>query len=395
MTKVAQYSFSDPAGSDTANAEYRWDARHVLASIVEASVDAIVYLDPDLIIRTWNRGAENTYGYSVAEAIGRSFEILIPANKLEEWRRLCDRPDLKVCVQGLETVRIRQDGYRLRVSETFSPVRGADGNFAGFSSISRDISARKIAEENLQKSEARYRLLANAMPQIVFTANEFGDNQFVNERWSVYSGHPAEHALGSAWLSIIHPEDQKHSISGWLKATGTGGTFESEHRLLRADGEYRWHLTRAVPVRAADGLVTGWIGTSTDIHDRKVAEANLALSEERVRLAQSAAGLVIWDLDLRLDRYAETADFFQQFEFEPGTPVGFADWILRIHPGDRDRIRAITSDPAMHASGFEIRFRVLRSDGTLRNLVGKGSTILDSQGRPARVIGVNVEDFTR
>ena len=265
-------------------------AQALLASIVEASTDAMIYLDGAGVIRAWNRGAANTYGYAAEETLGRSFEMLVPADRLNEWRNLRRTAGGNRAAGELETVRLRKDGYRVAAAVTFSAVRSATGEVIGYSSIERNISERKRVEETLRKSEAQYRLLANAMPQIVYTNNAAGEADFINDHGAEYTGCPSDELLRLGWTQLLHPDDRESTVAAWKSAVATGRAFQHEYRLRRADGEYRWHLSRAHTVKNAQGEVTGWIGTSTDIHDSKMAEENLRASEERLRLAQTSSG---------------------------------------------------------------------------------------------------------
>jgi PAS domain S-box-containing protein len=130
---------------------------------------------------------------------------------------------------------------------------------------------QEIAELE-RASEARYRTLAEAMPQLVWRADPEGRATYYNERWFAYTGlRPAE-ATGSDWQSIIHPDDLPTTLARWEQAAETGGEFEMEYRFRRADGTYRWHLGRAVPVRGTDGEIESWVGTATDIDDKRRAE---------------------------------------------------------------------------------------------------------------------------
>jgi PAS domain S-box-containing protein len=130
---------------------------------------------------------------------------------------------------------------------------------------------QEIAELE-RASEARYRTLAEAMPQLVWRADPGGRATYYNERWFAYTGlRPAE-ATGSDWQSIIHPDDLPTTLARWEQAAETGGEFEMEYRFRRADGTYRWHLGRAVPVRGTDGEIESWVGTATDIDDKRRAE---------------------------------------------------------------------------------------------------------------------------
>jgi PAS domain S-box-containing protein len=148
---------------------------------------------------------------------------------------------------------------------------------------------RKRAEEAITESEARIREMADAMPQIVYTCGPDGLVDYGNEQWVEYVGVPVEQSIGRKWIEAIHPDDRE-STRNWLMESGDKGQpFEIEHRLRRKDGQYRWHLARGTPIRDAQGLVVKWIGTSTDIHDRKEAEAEREelLARERVARAEA------------------------------------------------------------------------------------------------------------
>jgi PAS domain S-box-containing protein len=146
----------------------------------------------------------------------------------------------------------------------------------------RDITERKRAEAELQASEQRYRSLADAMPQIVWTARADGYNDYYNQRWFEYTGMTLEQTEGWGWQPVLHPEDVERCLRSWATAVQTGQSYEIEYRFRRAsDGAYRWHLGRAFPMRAPDGQILKWFGTATDIDDQKQAE------EERARLLAS------------------------------------------------------------------------------------------------------------
>jgi PAS domain S-box-containing protein len=158
--------------------------------------------------------------------------------------------------------------------------------------LEREIAERTHAEEvqvkiteTLRESEQRFRQLADAMPQIVWTAGPDGDVEYYNQRWYDYSGATFEQSKGRGWGAWIHPEDLPSCLEAWARALETGTNFEFESRVRRAsDGTYHWHLARAEAVRSAEGHVSKWFGTCTDIEDQKAAKqaaeaANRAKSE--------------------------------------------------------------------------------------------------------------------
>ena len=165
-------------------------------------------------------------------------------------------------------------------------------------SVSRDITERNRTEEALRKSEAEFRVLAEAMPQIIWVTRPDGWHTHFNQRWMDYTGLTLEESLGHGWLPPVHPEDQPIAAKRWKHANDTGEPYEIEYRLRGADGNYRWVLGRAMPLRDAAGVIVKWFGTCTDIHDLKVAEESLRLLGSAVEQAKES--IVITDAEINL-----------------------------------------------------------------------------------------------
>ncbi|MGB9179000.1 MAG: ATP-binding protein [Pyrinomonadaceae bacterium] len=151
----------------------------------------------------------------------------------------------------------------------------------------------QAALDKLRESEQQYRALADALPQIVWTANPDGYLDYYNARWFEYTGMTLEQAQGWGWQHVMHPEDEERCLRRWATSVKTGEDYEVEYRYRRAsDGQYRWHLGRALPVRDEEGRIVKWFGTSTDIHDHKLFEedrAQLLASEQEARAHAEAA----------------------------------------------------------------------------------------------------------
>lgn len=144
----------------------------------------------------------------------------------------------------------------------------------------RDITGERESQEQLRRSEARLRALADAMPHIVWVANAAGRLEYFNARRHRYCGVAQSAEGGWSYLEMIHPEDQSRTIEAWEAARREGRTYSFEHRLHSADGTWRWHVSRAEPERDPSGAVVRWYGAATDIHDLKQAEEELrALNE--------------------------------------------------------------------------------------------------------------------
>jgi PAS domain S-box-containing protein len=162
---------------------------------------------------------------------------------------------------------------------TLSPRRDVDGNINGVmflgSEVSDVVSARKV----LEKSEKEFKELADSMPQNVWAANATGDIFYFNKRFLDYTGANAEDVKVMRWKDYIHPDDVEKINRIWNKSFQTGEPYISEYRLRSNSNEYRWHLSRAVPIRNENNEIIKWYGTNTDIDDQKIIEQSLM--EER------------------------------------------------------------------------------------------------------------------
>ncbi|WP_437752116.1 hybrid sensor histidine kinase/response regulator [Sorangium sp. So ce1389] len=149
-------------------------------------------------------------------------------------------------------------------------------------SAAHDITERKRIADALRESEARFRELADAMPQIVWTSGPDGRVDYFNRRWCERTGMTEPEGLGEGWVSSLHQDDRERCLALWHRAVVTGEPYEIEYRLGGVAGrEYRWYLGRAVPVRGPEGDIARWYGTCTDIHDQKCAEARLKEADQR------------------------------------------------------------------------------------------------------------------
>lgn len=157
--------------------------------------------------------------------------------------------------------------------------------------LQADIEKRKETEHALRRSEAEFRVLGDAMPQIVWIATPEGEIASFNRLWTTYTGLDRDVGLMDGLAVCIHPDERDRELESWLKAVASIGTYSGEVRLRRADGEFRWWLARAVPVLDEAGQPLKWIGTFTDIHDLKVTEESLRRSQRLEVVGQLTGGI--------------------------------------------------------------------------------------------------------
>lgn len=261
---------------DITDRKSRERAALLLSAIVDSSDDAIISKDLNGVITSWNQSAERVFGYTADEAVGKSVTILIPPDRLDEEPHILSRLRRGERVDHFETIRRRKDGTLLDISLTISPVKDALGRVIGASKIARDITDRKRAEAALIASEARFRQLADSMPQIVWTSRPDGQLDYYNGRWYEFTGFPRDRFDDESWKPILHPEDAARVHESWERSRTTGEPFGIELRFWdRHVRRWRWFMARCVPVRDSSGAITKWFGTSTDIDDQKRVEDEL------------------------------------------------------------------------------------------------------------------------
>lgn len=173
-------------------------------------------------------------------------------------------------------------------ADLFSMLTGIASQLAQF-------VERVRAEDALRDSEWRLILMTDLVPQLIWSADRFGRVDFYSSRHEEYAGFERDPDGSWTWTPVVHPEDKEATVSAWEAAVREGASYEIEHRIASADGSFRWHLSRASPLRDGAGAITRWYGSATDIHALKVAQAESErlLSERQTILETMAQGLAL------------------------------------------------------------------------------------------------------
>ncbi|MDY7226255.1 PAS domain-containing protein [Hyalangium rubrum] len=194
--------------------------------------------------------------------------------------------DIEYRVVGL------RDGQE-RWARSIGRTHFEEGRAVRFIGTVQDISALKQAQESLELSERQFRTLADSIPQIVWAARPNGQVDYANQRFAEYVGKSVEALLRDGWEKLLHPDNLPLVLEAWRRSIATGEPYQVEQHLRHAEGTYRWHLTRAVPVRDEQGRIIRWVGTSTDIDELKRSEAEL---RRTASFEQQLIGIVSHDL---------------------------------------------------------------------------------------------------
>ena len=223
-----------------------------------------------------------------------------------------------------------------RIIERYgNAVIGEDGTSYGWVWHFRDISEQKIAEYKIRQSEEQLRSLANSIPQLAWMTDAEGWIYWYNQRWYDYTGTTLEQMEGWGWQSVHHPHMVEDVTNKFKKAIAEGEPYEQTFLLRSKEGEYRWFLTRAIPIRNEDGKIVQWFGTNTDVTDQRIIEDALKESESRFRLLADSMPQQIWtgDNEGNLNYFNEAVYQFSGLTFDEIKKDG---WLQIVHPDDKE-----------------------------------------------------------
>ncbi|PZM15399.1 PAS domain-containing protein [Rhizobium tubonense] len=288
-------------------------------------------------------------------------------------------------------IRLREDGGNYRWFQVCgNPRRDKEGHVLQWYALHIDIDERKRAEEALRTSETNLRDNLNALPTTAWSTSPNGYVDFLNARWLDYSGFTAEQASGYGWGDVIHPDDAERLFTYWQGCLASGDSVDIEARMRRFDGEYRWFLFRADPLRAEDGTIIKWFGTNIDIEDRKRAEEELRASERNLAQIINTIPTIAWSTlpdgytDFLHHRWLEYAGMSAE-EAE-----GWG-WSNAIHPDDLPGLADNWRRCLATGIPNDAEARIRRFDGEYRWFLFRGSPLRDEAGSIVKWYGTNVD----
>ena len=341
---------------DRKRAEHDFTRQKEILQTIFDNVPAMIgFVGPDGRIKLANREWERTLGWTLEEVLQQNLDVFAELYPDPKYREEVLNFVFKSNAEWADFRTRVRDG---RVIDTiWANVHLSDGTTIG---IGRDVTERKRAERESRR-------LIDAIPHQIWSGPPDGTIDYCNERWRSDTGLALEDARDEGWLSIIHPDDRDRVINAWRDSVANGTPYEQEERHRKADGTYRWFLSRGVPLRDAKGHILRWYGTNTDIEDCKRAEEALRSSEreqrqiaaelqrERRRLveAQDVAKMGRWEAELQDLNVIWSEQTHRIFEtdpsrFEPTRPK-FCEF---IHPEDRAKVDAALVGRAAPRTAF-------------------------------------------
>jgi len=250
--------------------------------------------------------------------------------------------------------------------------------------VNLDIDDAKHAERELHA-------VVDTIPAVVWSALPDGSNAYVNRRFEEYAGMSAEQLAGTGWHAATHSDDLQRHEGKWLDCVRTGDIFEDEVRFRRADGQYRWHLQRGVPLRDEDGNILKWYGVLTDIEDRKRAAETLQRNEHYLVEGQRLAHMGSWVFNPAGFFSHWSRELLRIYGLDPaqGAP-SLEEYLALIHPQDRKFMRSLIEQMVAEASGCDATKRIVRRDGEVRYIRCVGVSVVED-GTLQRIVGTAID----
>ncbi|OKH22309.1 hybrid sensor histidine kinase/response regulator [Nostoc calcicola FACHB-389] len=291
-----------------------------------------------------------------------------------------------------------QNEYRLRgkdgIYRYFSvcgaPVLEADGSIREWIGICTDIHDRKLAEQTLQQSEERFRSLVTTISQIVWVATPEGAG-IASEMlsWMAYTGQTEAEFQGTGWLDVIHPDDRAHTAEAWSVAVTNRSLYQTEFQLRRKDGIYRHFSVCGTPILEVDGSIREWIGTCTDIHDRKLAEAeNQRLMD---MLNHSSDAIIVRDMTDKILYWNQGAQRLYGWTREEAKDQYIHTLLKKTFPKPKEAIIA----ELLQQGNWEGEVQHLGRNGKLITVQSRWTLQRSISGQPCAVLEINTDITAR
>jgi len=253
------------------------------------------------------------------------------------------------------------------------------------------IEERATGETERRESESRFRIVADAAPVLIWMAGVDKRCTFFNKPWLKFTGRSLEQEMGNGWAEGVHPDDLQKCLKIYTEAFDARKAFVMQYRLRRYDGEYRWISDQGVARHDAQGNFAGYIGSCVDVTELLNKERALREFEERVVLAAQAAHLGVWEMDTTTYELWMSDGARALFQFDSETRLDYAAVQDRVHPEDRALRDFAVKGAIEKRSQYEIEFRVLLPDGTLRWIGSSGRCVTGENDTGSRLISVSID----
>jgi PAS domain S-box-containing protein len=365
--------------------------------------DGVIATDALGNVTLLNPIASKLTGWAPDDAIGQPLDKIFHIVN-ENTRKLVESPVAKVLqtgqIAGLanHTVLIDRKGRETPIEDSGAPIRGMTGELQGVVLVFRDVGERRRIELDLMRSEQRFRAVAEAMGDVIWTTNADGEMKTGQPAWAAFTGQSFDQYRGFGWTGAIHPDDRIAAVEAWRQAVADRQTFLSEYRLERHDGIFRLFSVCAVPVASEDGAVREWVGVHIDITDERHNQDSVRESDERFRGLATAFSQLVWSSTAEGDLEYTNA-IWDEYAGARNEPGSFSDiWQRMIHPDDADAYATRWQEAIQSGKMFETQCRLKRaSDGAYRWFLCRRIPVLGRGRHIVRWLGacLDIDDQMR
>ena len=253
-----------------------------------------------------------------------------------------------------------------------------------------DITDRRMAEKSLEKSEIKFKLVAETIPQLIWITDPAGKFEYFNSQWRKYTGTSSVDSMEDKWVTFVHPHDVAGVLSHWHECMETGNPFSMEYRLKDRDGSYNWFLAKALPLFGTDGEIIKWFGSYTNIELQKEAEKALIKSSEYFRELAELLPEKITHADAtgKVDYYNKSWTDYTGISRKELEDSG---WIKVVHPDEKENVQGKLEACLKSGSNFEMEMRFLSKDGDYKWHLRRVIPVKDEAGRVRQWIGATTE----
>lgn len=372
--------------------------RQHLSQTLDSIGDAVITTNTLGNITRMNPVAEKLTGWTISEAHGRPVKDIFTL--YDDKKNIpVPTPEETVITKG-ETLNrsnhctlVAKDGTKYHISNSAAPIKSGEqilGMVLTFSDVTEQYKLRQAVEI----SEKKYQILETVSPVGIFYTDPQGQYLYVNEKWCEIAGISAEQAAGDGWTQALYPDDREYVFAQWQKLATESTPFKCEYRFITAD-KITWVLGQAQVNKDSHGKVVGYVGSITDITERKDAEAAVRHSEQQLAEAQHMSHIGSWELDLKSNELQWSDEVYRIFEINPDeVSASYETFINTIHPDDREKVNNEYKSSVENKKSYTVTHRLRMPDGRIKYVEERCKTFYDDDGLPVRSRGT-IQDISQ
>ncbi|WP_445635221.1 histidine kinase [Nostoc sp. DSM 114161] len=395
---------------DVSNFRSRWDSQRLFQQIA-GTLPGILYIYNAIEQRNCYVNYEITefWGYTPEQIQAMGSDLFVQLLHPEDLARLPSHVEKFNSAHNGEVFtfeyQIRHANGEWRWFCSYETVysRTPEGLTHHILGIAFDITDRRRTEISLRRSNERFELAAAAVNSVIYDCEMLNNTVERTQGITQVFGYTQQEAKPTLewWQECIHPDDRQMVIDEFIASMATSNRYSVKYRVRHKDGRYLWVQDKGFAIRDANGQVVRIVGASTDIteqqaalDDRQQAETKLRDSEERIRLATTAAELGMWFWNLITNELTWTEKCKQLFGLSPEAEINFQVFLNYVHPEDRQLIKEAIAASIEKKLDCDIEYRSVWPDGSIHWIDAKGSVFCDNDGKPIKLMGI-AQDITQ